>query len=166
MRAQDTTLKVFEPHLEDSEEAIEQRMFDEDTTTDSHPDASDGPPVPEVAILDKNPPLHNLASYSISDKMAKLKSQSKGGAAAAQVTAPRVTSAVDDGHCSAINSVVACLDFLCSAGGDCTVRVWKKETLAPVTTLRGHRGPVMSLVAIGARPDSYCSGYAEVTAMQ
>lgn len=71
--------------------------------------------------------------------------------------APNVTEALlegklDDGHCAAIHAVVSSRRFVCSAGGDSTIRVWRAKDLQPVTSMIGHRGPVFALLMLGAFP--------------
>ena len=68
------------------------------------------------------------------------------------VTEPAQTGNVDEGHCAAVNSVVHSRKYIISGGGDCRIRVWAKTTLAHVTTLPGHRGPVFTLLVAGVTP--------------
>lgn len=37
----------------------------------------------------------------------------------------------------------------CRTGGDTTVRVWRASDLSLVRVLRGHRGSVLTLLAVG-----------------
>jgi WD40 repeat protein len=67
------------------------------------------------------------------------------------VTEPAVTGRLDEGHCGAVQSVVHSDKYIVSGGGDCRIRVWDKGTLAHVCALSGHRGPIFTLVVVGAR---------------
>lgn len=68
------------------------------------------------------------------------------------VTEAVLEGRLDDGHCAAIHAVVSSRRFVCSAGGDSTIRVWRATSLEPVTTMTGHRGPVFALLMLGAVP--------------
>lgn len=48
-------------------------------------------------------------------------------------------------------SSMCCIRVLlvCHAGGDTTVRVWRASDLSLVRVLRGHRGSVLCLLAVG-----------------
>jgi hypothetical protein len=57
--------------------------------------------------------------------------------------------------CTCLCPFVACFvstDTLCvwGAGGDTTVRVWRASDLSLVRVLRGHRGSVLTLLAVGS----------------
>lgn len=54
-----------------------------------------------------------------------------------------------DSHLSVINSLEVCGKYVCSAGGDTTVRVWLLGSLEPIRVLRGHRGSILTLKSIG-----------------
>lgn len=93
-----------------------------------------------------------------------------GGASKARATfdvskeAPFVTEALlegklDEGHCAAIHAVVSGRRFVCSAGGDSGIRVWRADSLEAVTTMTGHRGPVFALLMLGVDPSPLCSRY-------
>ena len=43
-----------------------------------------------------------------------------------------VVSAAEDSHCSAVTAIACCGDYVCSAGGDAAIRVWRATTLEPV----------------------------------
>lgn len=66
-------------------------------------------------------------------------------------------------HLSVINSLEVCGKYVCSAGGDTTVRVWMLGSLAPVRVLRGHRGSILTLKSIG---DTLLSGGRDNTIRQ
>lgn len=55
-----------------------------------------------------------------------------------------------DSHLSVINSLEICGNYVCSAGGDAMVRVWRLRTLKPVHVLRGHRGSILTIRSIGS----------------
>jgi WD40 repeat protein len=68
---------------------------------------------------------------------------------------PSVTGSLDEGHCAAVQSVVHSHKYIISAGGDCRIRVWRKDDLSIVCALPGHRGPIFALLVAGAR---FCHG--------
>lgn len=68
------------------------------------------------------------------------------------VTVPALQGKLHDGHCAAIQAVVCSQQYVCTAGGDCAIRVWDRATLNPESTMIGHRGPVFALVLLGASP--------------
>lgn len=43
---------------------------------------------------------------------------------------PVFTSQDPDGHCSAVQSLALCSGYVCSAGGDAMIRVWREADLA------------------------------------
>ncbi len=53
------------------------------------------------------------------------------------------------GHAGPVNALAVWGPYLFSAGGDAMVRVWRAEDLSPVRILRGHRGSVLCLLALG-----------------
>lgn len=65
------------------------------------------------------------------------------------VTTPALQGNLDDGHCAAIHAVVCSEKHVCTAGGDCVIRVWNRTTLKPESSMIGHRGPVFALVLLG-----------------
>lgn len=42
-----------------------------------------------------------------------------------------------------------CQGYLCSAGGDAAIHVWRLGTLQHVATLHGHRGSILTLCSLG-----------------
>ncbi|GBF92924.1 hypothetical protein Rsub_05760 [Raphidocelis subcapitata] len=73
-------------------------------------------------------------------------------AAAAAAVVERAPDAVTDtacGHVGPVNSLVVVGAYICSAGGDAMVRVWRASDLSLVRVLRGHRGSVLCLLALG-----------------
>lgn len=66
------------------------------------------------------------------------------------VTTPALQGKLDDGHCAAIHAVVCSQKYVCTAGGDCVIRVWNRSDLNPESTMIGHRGPVFALVLLGS----------------
>lgn len=67
-----------------------------------------------------------------------------------QITTPALQGNLDDGHCAAIHAVVCSQKYVCTAGGDCSIRVWTRSDLKPLSTMIGHRGPVFALGLVGA----------------
>ncbi|GIL70254.1 hypothetical protein Vretifemale_1091 [Volvox reticuliferus] len=61
-----------------------------------------------------------------------------------------VTAAEDGAHVGPVNCLALCGRYLCSGGGDATVRVWDAVTLKLVGVLRGHRGSVLCLLGLGS----------------
>ncbi|GIL47514.1 hypothetical protein Vafri_4310 [Volvox africanus] len=61
-----------------------------------------------------------------------------------------VTAAEDGAHVGPVNCLALCGRYLCSGGGDATVRVWDAATLKLVSVLRGHRGSVLCLLGLGS----------------
>ncbi|GFR43584.1 hypothetical protein Agub_g4681, partial [Astrephomene gubernaculifera] len=61
-----------------------------------------------------------------------------------------VTAAEGGAHVGPVNCLALCGRFLCSGGGDATVRVWDAATLKLVGVLRGHRGSVLCLLGLGS----------------
>lgn len=74
-----------------------------------------------------------------------------GGGASVPLTLPSPSAITppDTGHCSAVCSLALVGGYVCSAGGDATIRVWVEGSLVPAGVLRGHRGSVLSLYALG-----------------
>ncbi|KAG2445688.1 hypothetical protein HXX76_000296 [Chlamydomonas incerta] len=71
--------------------------------------------------------------------------------------APLMVTAADGGaHVGPVNCLAVCGRYLCSGGGDATVRVWDAATLKLVAVLRGHRGSVLCLLGLG--PNLLLSG--------
>lgn len=52
-------------------------------------------------------------------------------------------------HAGAVMCVKEVRGFVVSASTDSTLRVWRKEDLSHVKTLRGHRGAVLTLACVG-----------------
>jgi WD40 repeat protein len=50
-------------------------------------------------------------------------------------------------HCGYVYAVITCAEFVCSAGGDGLIKLWRAGTKRYVATLTGHRGSVLALVA-------------------
>jgi len=71
-----------------------------------------------------------------------------GCAPARALASPSAITPPDCGHCSAVCSLALVGGYVCSAGGDATIRVWVEGSLAPAGILRGHRGSVLSLYAL------------------
>jgi WD40 repeat protein len=67
-----------------------------------------------------------------------------------EITEPTLQGNLDDGHCASIHAVVSNQKYVCTAGGDCMIRVWNRTSLNPQHTMSGHRGPVFALVLLGA----------------
>ncbi|GLC44069.1 hypothetical protein PLESTB_000932700 [Pleodorina starrii] len=61
-----------------------------------------------------------------------------------------VTAAEGGAHVGPVNCLALCGRYLCSGGGDATVRVWDAATLKLVGVLRGHRGSVLCLLSLGS----------------
>ncbi|GLI58924.1 hypothetical protein VaNZ11_000709 [Volvox africanus] len=61
-----------------------------------------------------------------------------------------VTAAEDGAHVGPVNCLALCGRYLCSGGGDATVRVWDAATMKLVSVLRGHRGSVLCLLGLGS----------------
>jgi acetylornithine deacetylase/succinyl-diaminopimelate desuccinylase-like protein/WD40 repeat protein len=53
-------------------------------------------------------------------------------------------------HVGPVNALAVCGAYVVSAGGDATVRVWRASDLSFVRALRGHRGSVLCLLAVGS----------------
>ena len=47
-----------------------------------------------------------------------------------QAQVPAFTSQEPEGHCSAVQSLAICGSYVCSAGGDAMIRVWRANDLA------------------------------------
>ena len=52
------------------------------------------------------------------------------------MTEPVAVTGAADSHCSSVNAIARCTGYVCSAGGDAAIRVWKSRTLQPVTCAR------------------------------
>ena len=65
--------------------------------------------------------------------------------------APMCTSTAH-GHVAVVNALayLPSRNWVASAGGDTTIRLWRCADLSHVATLRGHRGSVLCLLAAGA----------------
>ncbi|KAL3135302.1 hypothetical protein ABBQ32_007500 [Trebouxia sp. C0010 RCD-2024] len=59
------------------------------------------------------------------------------------------SSAMADSHCGVVVALALCGGYVCSAGGDAMIKVWKADSLEFVRVLRGHRGSVLSLCSLG-----------------
>ena len=47
-----------------------------------------------------------------------------------EAQAPEFTSQELEGHCSAVQSLAICGGYVCSAGGDAMIRIWRAHDLA------------------------------------
>ncbi|DBB02245.1 TPA: hypothetical protein ACH3X3_011267 [Trebouxia sp. C0006] len=59
------------------------------------------------------------------------------------------SSAMADSHCGVVIALALCGEYVCSAGGDAMIKVWKADSLEFCRVLRGHRGSVLSLCSLG-----------------
>lgn len=58
---------------------------------------------------------------------------------------PMATSPEAEGHCSAVQALAICNGYICSAGGDAMIRVWKEACLSFVGYVRLSLLMVLSL---------------------
>ncbi|KAF8073182.1 Cndp1 [Scenedesmus sp. PABB004] len=80
---------------------------------------------------------------------AAARSARAAGGLGGPIRSPDAQTDIAVSHVGPVNDLVACGAYICSAGGDTTVRVWRASDLSLVRVLRGHRGSVLSLLAVG-----------------
>ena len=44
-------------------------------------------------------------------------------------SAPMASTSEAEGHCSVVHALALCSGYVCSAGGDAMIRVWRQESL-------------------------------------
>ena len=73
----------------------------------------------------------------------------KFGSACDEELVPASITNGTNSHLSSVHSVEACGQYICSAGSDSMIRVWMADSLEHVRVLRGHRGSILTLKAMG-----------------